>query len=127
MKTRLLSLVGLMSVGGLSSGCGPDLGLFTMDFTESVCEWTLSCGDEAALRFDGVDDLDSCRAQEGPVVQNLLEGCTYAPSDGAACLNEMNALDCDEEGALWEDVLPAACRSLLDACEGDNGLGRADS
>ena len=98
-----------------------------MEFTEAVCDWSLSCGDEAALRFDGVDDLESCRATEGPVVQSLLTGCAYVPSEGAACLKEMDSLDCGVEEALWEDVLPSACRSVLDACEGDDGLGNADS
>jgi hypothetical protein len=127
MNRHIPILLCLSSVGFFGAGCGPDLGLFTMEFTDSVCEWTLSCGDAASLRFDGIDDLDSCRAQEGPVVQDLLAGCSYAPADGAACLSEMNELGCEEEDALWEDVLPPACQSLLDACEGENELGKASS
>lgn len=127
MMTRSPLFAVALVMCGAGTGCGPDVGLFTMEFTEAVCDWTLTCGDEAALRFDGVDDLDTCRAQEGPTVQELLVGCTYVPSQGAKCLDEMSTLGCDEDGALWEDVLPAACRSLLDACEGNDGLGNANS
>lgn len=110
----------------VAAGCGPSEAAFVVDYTDAYCTWYLQCADPAILVFDGLDDVDTCKAVVGPEV--AAEGAVCKVSKGAAraCLDQLATVPCPEPGTLIEDAVPVACDSAWKKCTAQPGDDATD-
>ncbi len=109
MNTRILALLGLMSMG-----CGVEEEAFLLGYTESICAHALECADPAVRTFDGFLDQETCVGLKIASVTAWGEGCVYESSFAAQCLDELSNLTCPGGGDVAAP--PSVCDLVYANC-----------
>lgn len=108
------------------AACGPSETSFVVDYTDAYCTWYLACADPALLVFDGLDDVDACKAVVGPEIAVSAGACKVDHAAARACLGQMATVPCPEPGTVFEDAVPLACTQAWKKCDALPGDDPAD-
>jgi hypothetical protein len=101
MWRRLVPLV-LVACGGVSQEA------FDERYITAACELTVECAaDGSGSTFFSFDSVEECEAFLTVFWNDAVANCEYDADAGADCLDELEALGCDDVA-----VTPAACMEV---------------
>lgn len=91
---------------------------FVPVYVDVYCDRFFECADDALLTFEGLADLDDCKAVIGPEVSELSDRCELVDKLAQDCIDAISVVTCPSEGTLFSDVVPTVCDDVWTECEG---------
>ncbi len=104
--TRLSLFVG---VAALAAGCGLSEDDYANGVADAACSLTIDCSDEATLEALGWATVDDCLNADSGDGGDTVADCTYDAAAAQTCLDEWNALTCDDYPAGLPTCNPYDC------------------
>ena len=103
-----------LMIGALAAltACGYSEDKFADESAEAFCTWAVDC-------FEMFESVDACLAEaDDDTGDDMTEGCTYNSDAAKQCVDELNALTCDDS---FEDY-PSICNDVYTDCPDDTAM-----
>lgn len=83
---------------------------YAEDYTQAICDKMFECLDESVAEYFQYADEDECVDDRADSTQVEYDDCVFSPADARACVEETEALACDEyERGRWPTSCDLVC------------------